>query len=105
MKNNATRFVVISGKKVFTRDADVISISFSLPHESGSLYNILGHFIFNGLNMTSIESEPLPERQWEYRFFITFEGNLSDASVQNAITGVKSESSDFKLLGNYRAGS
>ncbi len=105
LKNNTTRFVVISGKKVFTRDADVISISFSLPHESGSLYNILGHFIFNGLNMTSIESEPLPERQWEYRFFITFEGNLSDASVQNAITGVKSESSDFKLLGNYRAGS
>lgn len=101
-KNNTTRFVVISGEKVFTRDADVISISFSLPHESGSLYNILGNFIFNGLNMTSIESEPLPERQWEYRFFITFEGNLSDISVQNAIIGVKNEASDFKLLGNYR---
>lgn len=101
-KNNMTRFVVISGEKVFTRDADVISISFSLPHESGSLYNILGNFIFNGLNMTSIESEPLPERQWEYRFFITFEGNLSDISVQNAIVGVKNEASDFKLLGNYR---
>lgn len=104
LKNNTTRFVVISSKKIFTRDADMISISFSLPHESGSLYNILGHFIFNGLNMTSIESEPLPERQWEYRFFITFEGNLCDASVQNAIIGVKSESSDFKLLGNYCAG-
>lgn len=100
-KGNKTRFVVISKKKEYTHEADTISISFSLPHESGSLYNILGHFIFNGLNMTSIESEPLPDRQWEYRFFITFEGNLSDPSVQNAITGIRSESSDFKLLGNY----
>ncbi len=102
-KNNRTKFVVISNKKVYTKDADMISISFSLPHESGSLYNILGHFIFNGLNMTSIESEPLRDRQWEYRFFITFEGNLSASSVRNAITGIRSESSDFKLLGNYRA--
>lgn len=103
-KGNKTRFLVISKKKEYTRKADTISISFSLPHESGSLYNILGHFIFNGLNMTSIESEPLPDRQWEYRFFITFEGNLSNPSVQNAITGIRSESSDFKLLGNYSIG-
>lgn len=100
-KNNTTRFVIISKKKVYTKQADTISISFTLPHESGSLYNALGHFIFNDLNMTSIESEPLKDRQWEYRFFITFEGNLGNASVQNAITGVRSESSDFKLLGNY----
>lgn len=100
-KNNTTRFVIISKKKVYTKQADTISISFTLPHESGSLYNALGHFIFNDLNMTSIESEPLKDRQWEYRFFITFEGNLGDASVRNAITGVRSESSDFKLLGNY----
>lgn len=100
-KGNKTRFLVISKKKEYTRKADIISISFSLPHESGSLYNTLGHFIFNGLNMTSIESEPLPDRQWEYRFFITFEGNLSSSSVQNALAGIRSESSDFKLLGNY----
>ncbi len=101
-KNNTTRFVVIAKEKVYTKDADSISISFTLPHESGSLYNILGHFIFNNLNMTSIESEPLAEHQWEYRFFITFDGNLSDASVQNALTAIRSESTDFKLLGNYQ---
>lgn len=102
LKNNTTRFVVIAKEKVYTKDADSISISFTLPHESGSLYNILGHFIFNNLNMTSIESEPLAEHQWEYRFFITFDGNLSDASVQNALTAIRSESTDFKLLGNYQ---
>lgn len=100
-ETNTTRFVVLGNQKVYTRNADSVSISFTLPHESGSLYNILGHFIFNGLNMTSIESEPLADRKWEYRFFITFEGNLGDASVQNALASIRSESSDFKLLGNY----
>ena len=101
-KNNTTRFVVISKKKIYTKDADVISISFTLPHESGTLYNTLGHFIFNNLNMTSIESEPLPERKWEYRFYITFEGNLKDQAVQNAISAIRSETADFKILGNYK---
>lgn len=100
-ETNTTRFVVLGNQKVYTRNADSVSISFTLPHESGSLYNILGHFIFNGLNMTSIESEPLADRKWEYRFFITFEGNLGDVSVQNALASIRSESSDFKLLGNY----
>lgn len=101
-KNNTTRFVVVSKKKIYTKDADIISISFSLPHESGSLYNSLGHFIFNNLNMTSIESEPLPGKKWEYRFFINVEGNLSNQAVKNALTGVCSETTDFKILGNYK---
>lgn len=100
-KNNTTRFVVISKRRIYTKKANRISISFSLPHESGSLYNVLGNFIFNGLNMTGIESEPLPDRRWEYRFFITFEGNLGDSDVRNAITSLRSEAGDFKILGNY----
>ena len=101
-KHNTTRFVVISKDKVYTKDADQIALSFSLPHESGTLYNTLGHFIFNDLNMTSIESEAIIDKQWEYRFFITFEGNLSDQKVINALTGIKSETVDFKILGNYK---
>lgn len=101
-KHNTTRFVVISKNKVYTKDADQIALSFSLPHESGTLYNTLGHFIFNDLNMTSIESEAIIDKQWEYRFFITFEGNLSDQKVINALTGIKSETVDFKILGNYK---
>lgn len=42
------------------------------------------HFIYNDLNMTKIESRPIPEKKWEYRFFVDFEGNLSDSGVKNA---------------------
>ena len=100
--NNTTRFVIVSKRKMFTHDADVISISFSLRHESGTLYNALGHFIFNGLNMTSIESEPLPDTSFEYRFFITFDGNLKEQAVQNALSGIQSETTGLKILGNYK---
>ena len=45
--NNTTRFVIMSKKKQYRKDAGKVSISFSVPHESGSLYNILTHFMFN----------------------------------------------------------
>ena len=68
---------------------------------SGSLYNILGNFIFNGVNMNMIESRPIPGKPFEYRFFVDIEGNLSDAAVKNALTGIQAEASFMKILGNY----
>lgn len=100
-EGNCTRFVVVSNKNVYLNKADNISIRFYLPHESGSLYNILGHFIFNNLNMTSIESRPVKNSPWEYCFYVTFNGNLKDASVINALKGIKEEAKELKILGNY----
>ena len=48
-----------------------------------------------------IESRPIPEKTFEYRFFVDIEGNLSDASVQNALNGLKEEASFMRILGNY----
>lgn len=100
-ESNSTRFIIISNQKCFDRNAGKISICIELPHESGSLYNILAHFIYNDLNMTKIESRPIPEQNWEYRFFIGFEGNLSSPAVKNALRGIASEASSLRLLGNY----
>ena len=90
---NTTRFLVVAGQKVFTKDAGKISICFELPHESGSLYSILSHFIYNDLNMTKIESCPIAGKNWEYRFFVDFEGNLSDTTVMGALRGILEEAS------------
>ena len=100
-KNNFTRFIIVTGRKVFTKDANKISISFEIPHESGSLYHKLSHFIYNGLNMSKIESRPIHDRTWEYRFFVDFDGNLNDAAVKNALRGLKEETTCLKILGNY----
>lgn len=99
--NNSTRFIVVTNQKIFLQDASKISLCFEVPHESGSLYRILSHFIYNDLNMTKIESRPMEGRNWEYRFFVDFEGNMADAAVKNAIRGLREEARNLKILGNY----
>lgn len=101
VKNNTTRFIILSKDPVYEKGARKISVCFEIPHISGSLYNILGNFIFNGVNMQMIESRPIPEKTFEYRFFVDLQGNLSEASVRNALAGIRAEASLFKILGNY----
>ncbi len=98
---NSTRFIIVKNQKVFKKDAKKISVCFELPHMSGSLYSCLSHIIYNDLNMTKIESRPIPDRPWEYRFFLDFEGNLMDPSVKNALRGLREETRNMKILGNY----
>jgi chorismate mutase/prephenate dehydratase len=100
-KNNTTRFIILSREPVYREDAGKISISFELPHKSGSLYNMLSNFIYNGVSMVMIESRPVLGKTWEYRFFIDIEGNLSDASIQNALKGIAEEGRSMRILGNY----
>lgn len=98
---NSTRFIIVTNQKIFLKDAGKVSICFEVPHESGSLYHMLSHFIYNNLNMNKIESRPLSDRNWEYRFFIDFDGNLADSAVKNALRGLRDEARNMKILGNY----
>ena len=98
---NSTRFIIVTNQKIFLKDAKKVSLCLEVPHESGSLYHILSHFIYNNLNMTKIESRPIEGRNWEYRFFIDFEGNLADGAVKNALRGLREEAQNMRILGNY----
>ena len=100
-EQNSTRFIIVSRKPLYEKNARKISICFELPHESGTLYNMLSHIIYNGLNMTKIESRPIPGKTWEYRFFVDFEGNLKDSAVKNALRGLEAEANLLRVLGNY----
>ena len=98
---NSTRFIIVTNQKIYRKDAGKISICFEVPHQSGSLYHMLSHFIYNNLNMCKIESRPIEDRTWEYRFFVDFEGNLADSAVKNALRGLRDEARNMKILGNY----
>ncbi|MEF9939663.1 MAG: bifunctional chorismate mutase/prephenate dehydratase [Clostridium sp.] len=100
-RTNTTRFLILSKVPLYRAAAEKISLCFELPHQSGSLYNMLGNFIFNHVNMRMIESRPIPDRNWEYRFFVDIEGNLEDPAVINAIHGIEKEANHMKILGNY----
>lgn len=98
---NSTRFIILGKEPVYEKNASKVSICFELPHASGTLYNMLSHIIYNGLNMTKIESRPIPGKTWEYRFFVDFEGNLRDSAVKNALHGLQAEANLLRVLGNY----
>lgn len=100
-KENTTRFLILSRKKIYRKDAKKVSLCFELPHQSGSLYNMLANFIFNHVNMRKIESRPIPEKNWEYRFFADIEGSLEDPGVMNALFSIGEEAGSMRILGNY----
>ena len=100
-EDNTTRFVIISNRKIYRKQAEKICICFEILHESGSLYRMLSNFIYNNINMTKIESRPVKGKKFEYSFFVEFEGNLGDSNVQSTLTSIREESARFKILGNY----
>ncbi len=102
--HNHTRFVVISGKSLFSEKANKISICFDLAHTTGSLYQILTFFAINKINLMKLESRPIPGKNWEYSFFVDFEGNLKEQEIQDTLCSVVDEVSRFRYLGNYICG-
>lgn len=100
-EHNQTRFIIITNKRKYKREAKRISICFVLPHKSGALYHMLSHFIHNSINLTKIESRPIKGEAFRYRFFIDFEGSLEDVGVKNALYGIKKEALEMKILGSY----
>ncbi len=100
-EENSTRFIIVTNKKVYVKNAKKISLCLEIVHESGALYRILSHFIYNDLNMSKIESRPIEDRAFEYRFFIDFDGNFNESAVRNALRGLRDEAKSLKILGNY----
>lgn len=100
-EENSTRFIIVGGKKLRLKGAEKVSICFEVSHESGSLYRLLSHFMFNNLNMVKIESRPIKDKSFEYRFFVDLEGDLGEGAVQNALKGLMEDALYVKVLGNY----
>lgn len=98
---NTTRFVVISTKPEVSDDASKVSIVFNLDHESGALYRVLSSFAHGGLNLLKLESRPVREKPFEYKFFADYTGNLRDAEVRAITEEIAQMTINLILLGNY----
>ncbi len=101
--HNTTRFVVVSPKMELRSGADKISAIFTLPHQSGSLHEILTIFAAYELNMVKLESRPIPERSWEYMFFLEFTGKLEAGGMEGVLRELVQAAEDFRVLGNFKS--
>ena len=100
--NNETRFVVISDKSHEPTGRDKTSIIFSIYEDRpGGLYNILGIFQKNNINLTKIESRPSRKGLGKYLFFVDFNGHIEDETIQNIIQEIDENTYFLKVLGSY----
>lgn len=99
--NNCTRFIQISRRLFIPKDASKISLCFSLPHTTGSLNSVLSRFAQAGLNLTKIESRPIPGSRFEYDFYLDFTGNVRQPHTMNLLCSLSAELPRFSFIGNY----
>jgi chorismate mutase/prephenate dehydratase len=97
--NNRTSFVVIGREPEYTADSDLISITFSLSHRSGSLCEALMPFMASGLNLTRIESRP--SSSGSYRFFAEIAGNILDPMIIDTLNHVIGATEYLEVIGCY----
>ena len=103
VEDNFTRFILLTNKDKVKKYQDVANMMIicQIDGRAGSLYELLGDFACRKVNMTRIESRPVPGKKWEYRFFVDFEGNLEQPAVKNALRGLEAEANRMRVLGNY----
>jgi prephenate dehydratase len=106
-KNNTTKFFVIVKKENIPKDLkkEKTSIAFKTKHYPGALVNCLQRLSKNGINLTKLESRPIPENPWEYVFYADFEGGIEDDNVKLALGEMEASSTFIKVLGSYPKGS
>ena len=104
IKNNYTRFLVISPNGVTPApDANKASVYFQTSHERGSLAKVLTQVAQAGINLSKIQSFPMPAKEWNYYFHADFEfENLSH--FEKSISKIQPLTEDLKVLGIYQKG-
>lgn len=98
---NVTRFAVIGNEEVDPTGADKTSLMFQLNHEAGALATAMVIFQEAEVNLTWIESFPLPQAPNEYLFFVELEGHVAEPKVASAIANLKIKSRELDVLGSY----
>ncbi len=107
-KRNFTRFLVVGHEEKVAemnvgKFPNKASLLLVLPHEEGSLAQVLSILSFYKMNLTRIQSTPIIGREWEYQFYIDLEFDKY-ARYMNALNAVRPLSSELRVLGEYEVG-
>lgn len=110
-KNNYTRFLVVnkeyrSFRSYVPKKTEKFKTTILFVIENsvvGALFKCLGCFSLRDINLTKIETRPIPKSPWRNQFYLDFEGKYNDEKVINAINNLKEYASEVKILGSYIA--
>ena len=99
--NNFTRFICISKNLEIYPGADRTSLMMVLPHRPGSLYKVLARLYTLGINVTKLESRPIPDRDFEFMFYFDLETSIYSEEFAQLICELDGLCEEFKYLGSY----
>jgi chorismate mutase/prephenate dehydratase len=99
--NNHTRFICISKNLEIYPGADKTSIMMVLPHRPGSLYRTMARLFTLGINVTKLESRPIPDREFEFMFYFDLETSIYSEEFVQLMCELEDLCEEFKYLGSY----
>ena len=103
VQNNITRFLAFQREddEAARPRGEKTSLAFSVHHHSGALLDCLKRFADHQINLTRLESRPIPANPFEYVFFVDFLGGLDDGAVRSALQELRGAARHVKVIGSY----
>lgn len=99
--DNVTRFIVIGKRPLSDERPDKTTIVFSLPNEAGALFKALSAFALRGIDLTKLESRPIPGRPWEYLFYADLAASREELQCARALAHLAEFAPTLRTLGSY----
>ena len=99
--NNRTRFICISKNLEIYPGADKTSIMMILPHRPGALYRVLARLYVLGINVTKLESRPIPDRDFEFMFYFDLDTSIYSEEFVQLMCELDELCEEFRYLGSY----
>jgi prephenate dehydratase len=100
-EHNTTRFLVIGSRPLSDAAADKTTIVFTLPNEPGALFKALSVFALRGIDLTKLESRPIPARKWEYLFYADLAAPRDALPCARALGHLAEFAPMLRILGSY----
>ena len=105
IKNNYTRFLILQREDVVVPnpEANKASVNFHTDHSRGSLARVLTRIADGGINLSKLQSFPIPGTDWQYSFHADMEFE-SPEQFEDVIKGIRPLTSELKIYGTYKKG-
>ena len=98
---NFTRFICICASPIVYKGADKVSLMFTVPNRPGMLFGVISRLASAGINMTKIESRPIPGTDFEFMFYVDIDADPESQRLVDVLKTLSSALEQFKVLGGY----
>ena len=98
---NYTRFLVLDPRSKQVIETNKASLVLRTNHQPGALYNALGVFAGEGINLSKLQSRPIPGKVWRYMFYIDVEGQID--ALKDCVTKLRQQDCEVVILGQYKS--